>query len=355
VSARRWFALGAAAWSGVVVLFLVVHGFRRLVGGLPFYPSWQAAASTALQILFGAVLSPLVVVAFRRLRVAARPLRRALILYGGIGVTYWLVWAGTVTVFSAATRGAGAPMPLVTMFLRSLGLSALIALTLYTVIALVYQSVWHLEEARGREVEAARLTADLALAETAALRARMNPGFIRDTLTLAADLMVEDARAARTILSNLSELLRVSLGRDTRQLIALGDEVRLAERFVRIQKARYGEKIRVKLSVDEDVITRAVSPLVLQPLLREAFLWVAMCPDDASITLSATDRAERIRLLLVAECSRPASREVPGSGSGITTELETIHARLAGTYGPEITIDRFSGGPGRIELTFFLA
>ena len=81
------------------------------------------------------------------------------------------------------------------------------------------------------------------------LQARIRPHFLFNTLNSAIALVREDPTRAETLLEDLSELFRQALA-DTRDWVTLADEIGLAERYLAIEKVRFGERLQVRWSLD---------------------------------------------------------------------------------------------------------
>jgi two-component sensor histidine kinase len=120
---------------------------------------------------------------------------------------------------------------------------------------------------RVRELENAHLRAQLA-----ALSAEMNPHMLFNALNTIASLVHDDPeRAERTVLE-LAEVYRGILRASSGVTHALADELRLCEAYLGVERARYGERLRVLIEVDPGVDTHAmiVPVLILQPLVENA-------------------------------------------------------------------------------------
>jgi two-component system, LytTR family, sensor kinase len=286
----NWPLIGAVGWTVVTIAYALSWGLRRLSFGLPFYDSWQQLANIAILFSAGAALSPLLLVLFRRVRAAPRDGTTTVLLYVVIGIAYWIAWSLVLLGLQAlGVLSVGSSMSSADRMVRNLVFGAYINLSLYAVMVMLFEAMRYLRESRRKGVEAARMEAELAQAQTTALRARMNPDFLFQSFAVTSELMDRDVRAARRVLSDLSELLRVSLGRDEHQLIELRDEMQLLQRYLEIQEARCGERLRFELACDPAVSSWRVPPLLLQPLA------------EAAVHAGADARERSLRIRVVAE------------------------------------------------------
>jgi two-component system, LytTR family, sensor kinase len=346
---RRWAIAGAVTWLGLALTYSGTHALRRLAAGLPAFSSWQQAAHASASILVGGLLVPVVVAVLLRLRSRPRPFWVVAVTYIGLGLAFWVGWASLVRVYAGmmglpAPAGAGAGDP----FLPWLVLTALISLTLYTVVALVVEAAWLRNAIRRREVEAARLQGEIDSARAAALRARVDPAFIREATEIASEVMDRSVPEARRVLTNLSELLRVALGRNGAQTVDVRQEMVLARRFIEIQQARYGDAVCVDWDMEEDGLGASVPPLVLQPLLAEAFGWIASRCGAGHIDVSVRAAGERPVFVVQAR-----GRDPGGSGPARVAgppDVDALRSRLERLDLQQVDWEVGLAGGGGIEI-----
>jgi len=126
---------------------------------------------------------------------------------------------------------------------------------------------WSASERERREKALER---SLAQAQLTALRLQLQPHFLFNALNTVSAAMYDDPRAADAMLGELAELLRASLRADRHDLVPLRDEVAIAERYVRLQQARFGDRLRVTFDIAESVGATPVPVFLLQPLVENA-------------------------------------------------------------------------------------
>lgn len=105
-------------------------------------------------------------------------------------------------------------------------------------------------------------------AELKALRAQIKPHFLFNVLNTIMSMIRTDAEEARKLLQELSVFLRTSF-KNSDPLVPLAEEIRFIEAFLRIEKARFPDKLRVRLEVDHD-LECSIPPLIIQPLVENA-------------------------------------------------------------------------------------
>lgn len=126
------------------------------------------------------------------------------------------------------------------------------------------------EDAREDRLRAARLEAQLSEARLEALRRQLNPHFLFNTLQAAITFVHEDGDRAEDILLRLSDLLRITLEDSGAHEIPLSRELEILSLYTGIQVSRFGDRLKFEVSVSPDVLTYAVPPMILQPLVENA-------------------------------------------------------------------------------------
>jgi two-component system LytT family sensor kinase len=117
-----------------------------------------------------------------------------------------------------------------------------------------------------REQEISKLATE---AELRALRAQVNPHFLFNALNTIGYLIQTSPALAHATLMKLTSLLRGVLfsgGATT----TLGHELDLITAYLDIERARFEERLRVNIDVDESLRTMRIPPLTVQPLVENA-------------------------------------------------------------------------------------
>jgi two-component system, LytTR family, sensor histidine kinase AlgZ len=141
--------------------------------------------------------------------------------------------------------------------------------------------------ARGRTpaATAARLTE---------LQSRIRPHFLFNTLNSAIALVRAEPARAEALLEDLSDLFRHALV-DQGESVTLAEEITLAQRYLDIEQARFGERLRVEWSLDPQADAAQLPPLLLQPLVENAVLHgVEPSPNGAQIRISTQRRGSTV-------------------------------------------------------------
>lgn len=141
-----------------------------------------------------------------------------------------------------------------------------------------------------------RFSPALTEARLMALTLRIQPHFLFNSLNAVLGVMRSDPRRAEHVLEELADLFR-ALMQDNRELVPLGDELTLCERYVDIEQLRLGERLQVRWSLDDCPRDALVPPLMLQPLLENAiYHGVEPAGDPSAISVKLVRVAGEIRI-----------------------------------------------------------
>lgn len=114
------------------------------------------------------------------------------------------------------------------------------------------------------------LTEEVHSKEMAFLQTQIEPHFLYNTLNVIISLCRIDPERAREVLLDFSDFLRHSFDfNDSRRLVKLKDELTYVKTYVRIEQARFKDKLNVIYELDETTILK-IPPLILQPLVENA-------------------------------------------------------------------------------------
>jgi two-component system LytT family sensor kinase len=109
----------------------------------------------------------------------------------------------------------------------------------------------------------------LARAEVRALRAQISPHFIYNALTAIASFVRTDPERARELILEFAEFTRYSF-RAHGEFTTLAEELRSIDRYLTIERARFGDRLQVRLRIAPEVLPVGLPFLCLQPLVENA-------------------------------------------------------------------------------------
>jgi two-component system LytT family sensor kinase len=183
-----------------------------------------------------------------------------------------------------------------------------------------------------RERTALQLESRLAQAQLEVLRTQLHPHFLFNTLHAISVLVREHSNdAADRMITLLSDLLRMTLENAGAQEVTLAQELEVLERYLEIQKTRFGERLHVAYEIDQQNLDALVPNLMLQPLVENAIRHgISQRAEGGSIEISAAAEGSWLNVRV--------RDDGPGLPAGVFQEglgLMNTRARLEHLYGPD--------------------
>ena len=189
-----------------------------------------------------------------------------------------------------------------------------------------------------REEEFSKLAAE---AQLTALRSQINPHFLFNTLTTIGYLIRTAPEKASLTLLHLTKLLRGVLS-STSEFCSLGDEIQFIENYLDIERARFEERLRVRIDIPADIESVSIPSLILQPLVENAIKHaVSENKTGGEVRIGASLRRitpfEEVLTLTVSDTGSGRPRSANG-GASTGTGLNNIRQRLESYYGSDANL-----------------
>jgi signal transduction histidine kinase len=198
------------------------------------------------------------------------------------------------------------------------------------------------------------LTEMAATAQLAALRAQINPHFLFNSLNSIAQLIRTDPDNAEACVERLADIFRYILRRGETEFVPLAEELRMAEAYLEIERARFGERLHVDIRTDPRSLIHPIPNLILQPLVENAIKHgLSLKLGGGTIRIDAAV-ADGLLTLTV----RDDGLGMPGATLARVYErgvgLRNLRDRLQRIYGdahlPQITSEPGAGTQVRLRL-----
>ncbi len=195
----------------------------------------------------------------------------------------------------------------------------------------------------------------LARAELRALRAQISPHFIYNALAAIAGYIHSNPEEARELLTEFAEFTRYAF-RGQRPYVTLADELHYVEKYLRLERARFGDRLQVRLQVAPEVLPVVVPVLSLQPLVENAVrhgverngkgrIEIVGRHIDADVELIVSDNG-------VGMDPARAQDALAGKGGGVG--IANVHARLQSAFGPAYGLEIESAPDQGTTVTMIL-
>jgi two-component system, LytTR family, sensor kinase len=221
------------------------------------------------------------------------------------------------------------------------------------VLILIVTYVIDARESMARQItEKARLSDELSKSKLAALRQQIEPHFMFNTLNSITGL-VRDSKndAAVSMIVGLSEFLRRGLDESHRLQVTLAEEVEYLQRYVEIQKVRFGERLQVSMDIPAELLCAQVPNLMLQPLVENAIKHgIAKRANGGVVRIAGARENDNLCLRVYNDGpDSPTDWSAARTGVGIgnlRTRLEILHGK-----GCALQLTRTDTGAAEVVVT----
>ena len=225
-----------------------------------------------------AALNPLVIALARRFPLERRHLLRNLLVHVPAGFVvlalYTTLYVPLHWLYGVRITGPGregtrlATLDELYKLNFTYDLTAKLVLYWGTLIAFLALDLYR--KYHGERLRAAELQTQLAQAQLQALKMQLQPHFLFNTLNAIAVLIYRAPEAAEQMVTQLSEMLRISLERVGVQEVTLRQELGFLEKYLEIERTRFQDRLRVEVRVEPRALGACVPNMILQPIVENA-------------------------------------------------------------------------------------
>jgi two-component system, LytTR family, sensor kinase len=225
-------------------------------------------------------------------------------------------------------------------------------IAVYFLIVGLWEAYHYHQRYTDAQLRVERLEKSMSEARLRALRMQLDPHFLFNALNTISAEVGQDPKLARSMIENLGDLLRLSLEDGRRQETSLRDELDFLDRYLAIQRIRFGEKLRIDFDIDEEAAGAAVPSLVIQPLVENAIRHgISPRSRGGTVTVVARRAAGRLEIGIRDDgIGLPADWPQSKSGLGLSVTRERIEALHNGSA--KMTVGRIASGGTEVTLSF---
>ena len=192
-----------------------------------------------------------------------------------------------------------------------------------------------------QELLAHDLRLQTSRSELKALRAQINPHFLFNALNTIASLIHTDPARADQAVEQLAEVFRYTLRRSQAEWAPLDQELALAQAYLDVEHARFGERLRYTIEASPAARRAHVPAMTLQTLVENAVKHGISATRDGGHVRVVAQEQDGI-LTLAVEDDGPGlapgwQRRAPRA-DGENFGLRNVRDRLAGHFGADAAL-----------------
>lgn len=198
----------------------------------------------------------------------------------------------------------------------------------YCTIVMAYYLMVFYNNVRNSAVKESKLETLVRESELSSLKAQINPHFLFNSLNSISSLTITSPEKAQDMIIKLSEFLRYSIAHRNENLTTLEDELTNLNRYIDIEKVRFGKRLEVKQDIDNSALSMKIPALILQPLMENALKYSMYdITGPVMIELEIKEQPEVLWIRMKNQYD-PLSGLKKGAGMG----LSNIRKRLSVQY-----------------------
>ncbi len=203
---------------------------------------------------------------------------------------------------------------------------------------------WQDDEKHKAAVEKEKIATELSY-----LKQQVNPHFLFNTLNSIYSLTINTSSQAAGVILKLSSILRYMLYESENRQVKLTDEINVLKDYIELQKLRLTDKVSVKFEIEGDTEHYKIPPLLLVPLIENAFKHGADNINDSFIEIIIAIDDDQLKINVRNKIVKISSEIYQNGGIGI----KNIKRRLDLLYGNKYVFET-SDRDGVFSVTLIL-
>ena len=186
----------------------------------------------------------------------------------------------------------------------------------------------------------------LKYSELKALQSQINPHFLFNVLNTMTSLIRTNPEKAREVTIDLSNYLRYNLDNNVKS-VELIKELNQIDNYIKIEKARFGDKLNIIYDVDENLYNFQIPSLIIQPLVENSikhgilkkrengYVKVIVKKIDKDIEVIIEDDGVGIEQTVIDNLDKQIQENIG---------VKNVHQRLKLLYGEGLNIKKLEQG-----------
>jgi two-component system LytT family sensor kinase len=176
----------------------------------------------------------------------------------------------------------------------------------------------------------------LVTSELKLIQAQINPHFLFNALNTIIAITRRDADQARDLLHHLSNFFRINLKRSS-ELATIGEELDHVCSYLKIEKARFRNKLRTEMRIDKELMALKIPAFTLQPIVENAIKHgISKMIGQGLVRVSASRTAGTLSIE-IEDNAGAFTESAETNGLGMNIVDKRIKNRCGSQYGLEVS------------------
>jgi two-component system LytT family sensor kinase len=352
----------------IVAVFALLAGLSIAgsYGARGFASSPSPPAAQSLSLLFWrslryylpwAMVAPGILWLSRRVALTGRRWRRALVFHLLVPVFGSAPFFAFTTGLNAAVGHGLPPVDFLASFWwRILLMEIVVVLPVYWLVLGAATALQVYRDYEANQLQAIELQRSLTSAQLDAMRMKLHPHFLFNTLNTVASLARGgEMDGVGQVVERLGTLLRLSMETSGRQLVTLDEELALVDEHLAIEEIRFKDRLHVIRRIDPASRKALVPNLILQPLVENALTHgLSRRLDAGLLEISARQDGPQLRVAVRDDGPGlpPGWRLVTGARAGLKNVMERLQALYGGAFRFDIENSATGGTIAALSFPF---
>ena len=106
--------------------------------------------------------------------------------------------------------------------------------------------------------------------ELSALKSQLNPHFLYNVFNTINASVPKELENTRKMIATLADMFRYQLQASQSELVTIRDEINFVNQYLELEKARFENRLQVKINIHETILNEKIPPMIIQPLVENA-------------------------------------------------------------------------------------
>lgn len=185
--------------------------------------------------------------------------------------------------------------------------------------------------------------------ELAALKAQLNPHFLYNVFNTISASLPSEQEKTRELIAELSDLFRYQLKASKTEMVTLKEELDFVEKYLNLEKARFEDRLKIRIEVPEHLKSVKIPPMILQPLVENSVKHgISSKIEGGEIMIKVEEQGEKTYFIVSDTGSGVEDKSTLFSKSGVG--LSNTKERIEKIYGSKLKVS--DNHPSGLKIEF---